>query len=93
MVQKFHAEMLGENDCFEKLKRTDKAVTTVFVVLKINLTTSKVWRGGNQSIANFFFCQIRSVLILFFMKRIIDIIDSTDSEFKVQFFKLMYLAS
>ena len=27
------------------------------------------------------------------MKKIIDIIDSTDAEFKVQFFKLMYLAS
>lgn len=83
----------GKNDCFEKLKRTDKAVTIVFGVLKINLKTSKVWRGGNQSIANFFFCQIRPVLILFFMKKIIDIIDSTDAEFKVQFFKLMYLAS
>ena len=64
-------------------------MTIVFGVLKINLKISKVWRGGNQSIANFFFCQIRPVLILFFMKKIIDIIDSTDAEFKVQFFKLL----
>lgn len=34
MVQKFHAEMLGKMTVFKKkLKRTDKAVTTVFVVL------------------------------------------------------------
>ena len=67
-------------------------MTTVFGVLKINFKTSKVRGGGNQSIANFFFCQIRSVSILFFMKKIIDISDSSDAEFKVQFFKLMYLA-